>query len=81
MLVAVVLFISSVAMVVALWRSASRNRLLGVSLLLMAALQFLAVGSHLDRLTGGSIASVLTVLTGAMWLAGAVLSLRKKRAA
>lgn len=77
---ALVLFVSAVVMLIALLGAARPNRLLGYSLLAMAASSFAAAGLHFDRLRDGSMIAVLNALTGALWLVAGVVSLRKRAA-
>ncbi len=73
-----VLFGSAAPMLIALWRAAHQNRLLGVCLLVMAITTFIGIGLHVDRLREGSTIAVLNVLTAVLWFAAGVVSLRKR---
>lgn len=74
----VVLFTSATLMLIALWRTAHQNRFLGICLLVMAFMTFLAVGLHLERLREGSRIAILNTLTAVLLLAAGILSLRKR---
>lgn len=78
--VSVVLLTSAALMLIALWRTAHRNRFLGMCLLVMAFTTFFGVGLHVERLREGSMISVLNVLTAILLLVAGILSLRKRAA-
>lgn len=77
-IISFVLFVSAAFMLIAVWRAAHQNRLLGVCLLVMAITTVIGVGLHLDRLREGSMIAVLNVLTAVMWFAAGVVCLRNR---